>query len=386
MFNLDQAIAQWRQQMLSAGIKSPDVLDELETHLRDEIQRQIHLGADEQHAYQAAVAGIGPAGVLKAEFAKVASGHSHRRRTFLRTFYFISAAFVLLINTWTFLEFEISPLARALGVSAVSLICLYLAGLPYLLKSLPAAPYIRLAKANKVASNLLWLWPIWALLDAEHVVHLEIGIVPTMVLWCLYAAVALTAIAYTLNGRCLPPGDPGSPPPPFQPQPHPIPPAPPCPPDFAASLPPSKPVDPIVHQSLELACGEASRLGHDFIGTEHVLLGVLKLAKGSFANVLRNLNVDREAVRAEIERLVSPVPAHSSAAAIPLTPRARKAMQLAAREAKALDHSCISAEHIFLGLLLEGSGIAAQVLKNLGLHIGTTREEILRELRAHPGC
>jgi hypothetical protein len=386
MFDLESAIAEWRRLMVAGGIKSLEVLDELETHLRDEIQRQIHSGADERHAYQTAVAGIGPASVLKAEFAKASSGHSRRRRTFLRTFYFISAAVVLLINTWTLLEFEMSRLERALGVSAVSLICLYLACLPHLLKSLPTTPYIRLAKANKVASNLLWLWPIWALLDAEHVVHLEIGIVPTMVLWCLYAAVALTAVAYSLNGRCLRPGDSGSLPPPFQPQPHPIPPARPCPPDFAASLPPSKPVDPIVHQSLELACGEASRLGHDFIGTEHVLLGVLKLAKGSFANVLRNLGVDREAVRAEIERLVSPAAAHTSAAAIPFTPRARKAIQLATREAKVLNHSRISAEHIFLGLLLEGSGIAAQVLKNLGLRIGTTREEILSELRAHPGC
>ena len=146
------------------------------------------------------------------------------------------------------------------------------------------------------------------------------------------------------------------------------------------------PADPIVHQSLEAACEEASRLGHDFIGTEHVLLGVLKLAKGSFDDVLRRMNVDREAVRAEVERLVFPVLANTTTATMRLTPRARKAIRLAAREAKALNRPCFGAEHIFLGLLLEGGGIAARALKNLGIDVGTTREEIASELGAHPGC
>jgi hypothetical protein len=386
VFKLEQAISDWRCQMAAGGIKSPEVLAELESHLRDEIERQISSGANEQNAYRAAVSSIGRASALKTEFAKVAKGDRRPRRTFLRAFYFGSVAFMLVVNTWTLLAYELSPLERALGVSAVSLVCLYLACLPHLLTSLPTAPYQRIAKAIKMASGLVWVWPIWALLDAEHVVHLEIGIVPTMILWCLYAAMAMSAFAYGLNGRCFRRGNSGGSPPPFQPHPQVIPPTRPCPPDFAAALPSSKSVDPIVHQSLEAAFGEASRLGHDFIGTEHVLLGVLKLAKGSFADVLRKMNVDREEVRREVERLVFPLPAHTTTATIPFTPRARKAIQLAAREAKALNHPCISAEHIFLGLLLEGGGIAARVLRNLGIHIGTTREEIVSELRAHPGC
>ena len=386
MFKLEQAIADWRRQMAAGGIESRELLDELESHLRDEIERQISSGANEQHAYQAAVASIGRASALKAEFAKAAKGDRRQRRIFLRTFYFASVAFVLLINTWTLLAYELSPLERALGVFTVSLICLYLACVPYVLKSLPAAHYERLAKTIKMASSLVWVWPVWALLDTEHVVHLEIGIVPTMILWCLCAAMALSAFAYGLNGRCFRRGHSGGPPPPFQPHPQLIPPTRPCPPDFATAIPPSKSVDPIVHQSLEAAFGEASRLGHDFIGTEHVLLGVLKLAKGSFADVLCNMNVDREEVRMEVERLVFPVSAQTTTVTIPLTPRARKAIRLAAKEAKALNHPCIGAEHIFLGLLLEGGGIAARVLKNLGIHIGTTREKIVSELRAHQGC
>jgi ATP-dependent Clp protease ATP-binding subunit ClpC len=115
-----------------------------------------------------------------------------------------------------------------------------------------------------------------------------------------------------------------------------------------------------------------------------VLLGLLKLAKGSFANVLRTMNVDREAVRVEVERLVWPVPAQTVSAGIPLTPRAQKALRLAAREATVLKHSSIGAEHLFLGLLLEGGGVGARVLKKLGIRSEKARQEIVSELRAHP--
>jgi hypothetical protein len=386
MFNLDQAIAQWRRRMVAGGIEARELLDELESHLRDQIDREINSGSNEQNAYRAAVASIGPVSALRAEFAKIPKGNRGQRRLILRTFYFGSVAFVLLVNTCTLLAYELSPLQRLLGVFGISLICLYLACLPNWLKSRPAAGYGRLAKANKMASSLVWVWPVWALLEAQHIVRLDIGIVPTMILWCLCAAMAMSAFAHGLNDGCFRRGTSGGPPPPFQPCPQVIPPTRPCPPDFAAALPPSKRVDPIVRQSLEAAFGEASRLGHDFIGTEHVLLGVLKLAKGSFADVLRKLNVDREEVRLEVERWVCFVPPLTTTATIPFTPRAQKAIRLAAREAKTLKHPCIGPEHIFLGLLLEGSGIAARVLKNLGVHSETTRQEILSELRAHPGC
>jgi hypothetical protein len=233
MFSLDQAIADWRRQLDAAGIRSSEVLAELEGHLRDEIEGQMRSGANEQQAYQTAAARIGLPSTLKAEFAKVSKGNRRPRWMFFRTFYFASVAFMLLINTWTLLEYEMSPLERFFGVCAVSLICMYLAGLPYLLNSLSPALYSRLAKVIKMTSSLVWVWPIWALLEAEHIVHLEIGVVPTTVLWCLYAAVAMSALVYAVKGPWLPSGG-GGPPPPFQGRPQPIPPTRPCPPDFAA--------------------------------------------------------------------------------------------------------------------------------------------------------
>ncbi len=378
---MSQRVTEWRRQMAAGGIERREVLDELESHLRDEIESQIYSGADEQHAYQAAVVRMGAARALEAEFANAARGDRQERPTFMRIFYFTSVALMLLINAWTLLEYELSGLERVLGGSAVAMICLYLACLPQFLQSHRAAGHDRLKKIIKLGSTFLWVWPIGALLDAEHIVRLDIGIVPILLIWCLFAAMAMTVFAYGLDGRSLQRGGSDGPQPPFQPDGRPLPPTRPCPPDLASSIPQSRPVDPIVHQSLEAACGEASRLGHNFIGTEHVLLGLLKLAKGPFASALRTMGVDCDAARVEVERLVFPVPAHITTV-FSLTPRAQEALRLAAREAAALNHSRIGAEHLFLGLLLEGGGIAARALRNLGIHIGKTRKEILNELRA----
>jgi len=215
-----------------------------------------------------------------------------------------------------------------------------------------------------LASNLVWLWPAWALLQAAHVVNSELGVFPMTVLWCLCAAVGLSIVAYALTERGRRSGGSGSPPWPLPCSGQPIPPA-----------RPSTP-DPIVRQSFEIACEEAARLGHDYVGTEHMLLGLLKLATGTFVDVLREINLDRELVRMEIERTVTPVLLRSGTAELPLTPRARKALQIALREAKAQKHSDMSAEDIFFGLLLEGSGVAARVLKNLGVRIERVREAV----------
>ena len=114
---------------------------------------------------------------------------------------------------------------------------------------------------------------------------------------------------------------------------------------------------------MSAASEEAARLGHDYIGTEHVLLGVLRLAHGAFERLLQGLHLEPALVRVEIERVIPAQPAQAVAGAIPYTPRARKALRLAAREAKKLRQPCIGAEHIFLGLLLEGSGVAGRVLR-----------------------
>jgi ATP-dependent Clp protease ATP-binding subunit ClpC len=130
---------------------------------------------------------------------------------------------------------------------------------------------------------------------------------------------------------------------------------------------------------LELARQEAPRLHHGFVGTEHVLLGLLALEDGAVPNVLKKLGVDREDLKQQIENWVSIFPPSKMPAPLPYTPRVKKALRLAATEAKAYKHACVGAEHIFLGLLLEGDGVAGRVLRNLGLSSEMTREEIARE-------
>ena len=138
-------------------------------------------------------------------------------------------------------------------------------------------------------------------------------------------------------------------------------------------------------QTLEFAPLEAHRFYHDFIGTEHLLLGLTKSESKTVSNVLRRLGVNGEAIDKEIEKLISFGPQHEAAGTIPYTPRARKALQLAAREAGAVKKGSIKAEHIFLGLLFEGSGVAALALKNIGVQLEKAREEINRELRTDRG-
>jgi ATP-dependent Clp protease ATP-binding subunit ClpC len=127
---------------------------------------------------------------------------------------------------------------------------------------------------------------------------------------------------------------------------------------------------------LELAREEALKLGHDFVGTEHVLLGLLPTAGEALAHTLQT---NGEAVRAEIRRLISAFPGRPAICEPPLTPRARKALQLAGREARALKPSPIGTGHILLGLLLEGSGVAAIALGNLGVRLEQLRAEIPKD-------
>ena len=242
MFNLDQAIAEWRQHIITCGMKFSEALDEMESHLREDVEQQVHSGATEEQAFKIAVLRLGEAVALKKEFMKA-------RET-----------------KWTLLR----KLKRAfLGVDEI----------PF-----PSSEYF----------------------------------------------------------------------------------------------------SPAARQTLELAPEEARHFHHDFIGTEHVLLGLTKSNSRIVSNVMRRLGVDGEAVRLEIEKIVSSGPTHEIAAKIPFTPRAQKALRLAADEARALNQPSINAEHILLGLIIEGGGVAAMVLKNLGVQLERAREEILREMRANP--
>jgi ATP-dependent Clp protease ATP-binding subunit ClpA len=140
---------------------------------------------------------------------------------------------------------------------------------------------------------------------------------------------------------------------------------------------------PRAQQVLALARVEADRLHHSFVGTEHLLLGLIRLGQGTAVTVLGKMGIDLESVRAEVEKQVGAGPDVKSSGAIPYTPRVKKVLALAAKEAKALHHTYVGTEHILLGLLGEGDGVAARVLKNLGINTDQTRQEILREVDPH---
>ena len=137
---------------------------------------------------------------------------------------------------------------------------------------------------------------------------------------------------------------------------------------------------PRAQQVLALARKEADRFNHNFVGTEHLLLGLIKLGQGVAVNVLQKMGLDLDTVRLEVEKQVGTGPDQKQAGNIPYTPRVKKVLNLAQKEAKALSHTYVGTEHILLGLLREGEGVAARVLKNLDVDIELTRQEILKEL------
>ncbi len=137
---------------------------------------------------------------------------------------------------------------------------------------------------------------------------------------------------------------------------------------------------PRAQQVLALARKEADRFNHNYLGTEHLLLGLIKLGQGVAVNVLQKMGLDLETVRMEVEKQTPGGPDQKMIGNIPYTPRVKKVLALAEKEAKALNHTYVGTEHILLGLLREGDGVAAQVLRKLDVDLEQTRQEILREL------
>ncbi|MHC5003973.1 MAG: ATP-dependent Clp protease ATP-binding subunit [Planctomycetota bacterium] len=133
---------------------------------------------------------------------------------------------------------------------------------------------------------------------------------------------------------------------------------------------------------MALANQEAQRFNHEYIGTEHILLGLVKEGSGVGANVLKNLGVDLRRVRLEVEKLVKSGPEMVTMGKLPQTPRAKKVIEYAIEEARSLNHNYVGTEHLLLGLLREHDGVAAQVLMNLGLKLEDVREEVLNLLGA----
>ncbi len=131
---------------------------------------------------------------------------------------------------------------------------------------------------------------------------------------------------------------------------------------------------------MQLANQEAQRFNHEYIGTEHVLLGLIKEGSGVAANVLKNLDVDLRKIRLEVEKLVQSGPDMVTMGKLPQTPRAKKVIEYSMEEARNLNHNYVGTEHILLGLLREQEGVAAQVLMNLGLKLDEVRDEVLNLL------
>lgn len=131
-----------------------------------------------------------------------------------------------------------------------------------------------------------------------------------------------------------------------------------------------------------LAKEEARRFNHDYIGTEHILLGLIREGEGVAAAVLEKMGLDLQTIRLEVEKVVQPGPSTQILGDIPFTPRAKKALELAAEEARALGHNYIGTEHILLGIIKEGESVASQVLLNLGLDLERVRNEIMTVLGA----
>jgi ATP-dependent Clp protease ATP-binding subunit ClpC len=133
---------------------------------------------------------------------------------------------------------------------------------------------------------------------------------------------------------------------------------------------------------MALANQEAQRFNHEYIGTEHILLGLVKEGSGVGATVLKNLDVDIKKLRLEVEKLVKSGPDMVTMGKLPHTPRAKKVIEFAIEEARSLNHNYVGTEHLLLGLLRESEGIAAQVLMNLGLRLDDVRQEVLNLLGA----
>ena len=133
-----------------------------------------------------------------------------------------------------------------------------------------------------------------------------------------------------------------------------------------------------------LAQEEARMLNHSYIGTEHILLGLIHEGEGVAAKALESLGISLDAVRQQVEMIIGQGQ-QAPSGHIPFTPRAKKVLELAQREARALGHAYVGTEHILLGLIREGEGVAAQVLVRLGADLNRVRQQVIQLLNGYQG-
>jgi len=140
---------------------------------------------------------------------------------------------------------------------------------------------------------------------------------------------------------------------------------------------------PRAQQVLALARKEADRFRHNYVGTEHILLGLIHEGKGVAAKALESLGIGLDAVRQQVEEVTGQGRHQAPSGHIPFTPQAKKVLELSQQEALRLGHNYVGTEHILLGLLREGDGVAAQVLVRLGADLNGVRQQVIRLLQAH---
>jgi len=276
MFDLEREVQRWRRELLGDGLNASE-LDELEDHLRTEVEQQLRSGTALREAFDAAEARIGRGRLLKAQFKQADATTKNRNVTF------VAKATIGTLVAWTVVF---------AGVCCVT-------GFPIALKS-SAALFALVLLA--ISAGVIWT-------------HRR--------------------------------GRPGTSP------------------DLSEFAPGAQ-------QCLDLAQKEAHQLGHDYVGTEHVLLALASLDTGAVAGVLEKAGVAREALRRDIEKRISACTAQGVASKLPHTPRLENALRLAVREA-ASDRGQADSEHVLLGLLSERSGIAGRVLRSFGFSVGQVR-------------
>lgn len=378
MFNLEHAISGWRRRAQREGLP-PGVIEELETHLRDEIEQQMNAGADAQVAFATAAQLLGDTAELRQEFTKtnpLVGVDGSRGQRWARNISLFGAFAIVAINTWTLLEFELSAFERVVGAYAVAVTALFVVCAPFLQTWLPRAAFAGLAWVIKVSATIAALIPVFLLLSLMKVIPFESGPFVTLLIWLFLAGVFFSVLAIDFGSNPnlggLGGGSGGQ-------MNQDLPPQPPGPVASAKGALPIRLSNRLAADSrelLELAKEEAARFGHDFVGTEHVLIGFLRVGKGAVTALLSSSKVCIESVREETERLVGTQKPGPASAAIPLTPRARKAFQIAGTEASRLQQPLVTPDHVLLGLILEGSGVGAIILKKIGIRADQVRERI----------
>jgi len=350
MFHLEKAINDWKRQVTGSKLVCRETIDELESHLREDFEAQVRDGIDPGEAFEHAVMRIGDLKLLTSEFGKLSSNRPGSLLKIFRASSITAAVLMLISNVPALRDSEMGLIATMICAIALAASVFFLAALPFVYRLLPSPQNPRIGMLFKLMAVFFAAWPIVALLDVARIINFH-GNSLSMVCWDAYAVAVFTGFAYFLRGQLT---------------------------NRTTGSLPEPQFSELAREALDSAAAEALRLHHDYIGTEHVLLGILSTGSPLLMDVFRKARVTHEATRREVEKIVKPGAGPKLIHTPEYTPRANRALSFAANEARTMRHSSISVEHLFLGLLLENEGIAGLVLRKLGFDFKTARAEILK--------